>query len=558
MARRPGEDRLSGSAKGVGLTRGAAEPWFERAAAIAGLGRLADALKLTDQALAANPDDARSLALKAALLNETGRPHEALPLFDRALTLDPQNAAAHSNRGNTLARLGRPADAIVSYDRALALSPDHVMALCNRAGQKLALGQAGGALDDADRAIALKPDFAAAHRQRSAALALLGRLAEALEAVEQALAIDSLNPESHDRRGRILAALGRRSEVAEAQERALALNPGRAAQLNARGMERLRRGAYREGWIDYEQRWRAPVFVANSTLYAGHPILQRLDLTVQAADLAGRSVLLIDEQGLGDQIMFASILPDLFDAGARVTCLCDPRLVGLLRQSIPKIVFQPGGGTIPVDEATFDVVMGLCSLGRLFRNDAADFPRRPYLRPGDDVARSWRDRLGKKARRLRVGLVWRGGLGKTRGDERSVALDALRPLLRRPDCEFVSLQHGDVAAEIAAANSGLIQPIRAFPAADIHDIEQFAGLIQGLDLVVSVQTTVIHLAGALGVPCLVMAPASPEWRYGERGATMAWYDSTRLCRQPSPGAWRPVIEAVMTDISRRSALGADS
>jgi tetratricopeptide (TPR) repeat protein len=521
---------------------------------MAGVGRLADALKLADQALAADPADAQCLALKAALLNETGRPLEALPLFARALALDPRNASAHSNQGNTLARLGRPADAIASYDRALTLSPDHVMALCNRAGQKLALGHPEGALADAERAVSLKPDFAAAHRQKSAALAMLGQLSPALDAIDQALAIDGLNADSHERRSRILAALGHQGEAVEAQDRANEVNPGRAARLNARSMERLRKGNYREGWIDYEQRWRAPVFVANSTLYAGHPILQRLDLTVQTSQLVGRSVLLVDEQGLGDQIMFASILPDLLALGTKVTCLCDPRLLGLLRQSFPQIVFHPGGGSIPVDDDAFDAVLGLCSLGRLFRNDAADFPRKPYLRPGEEVARAWRERLGPKVRRLRLGLVWRGGLGKTRGEERSVALDALRPLLRRPDCEFVSLQHGDVSAEIDAANAGVAQPIQAFKAAEIHDFEQMAGLIQGLDLVVSVQTTVIHLAGALGVPCLVMVPASPEWRYGERGATMAWYGSTRLFRQPSPGAWRPVIEAVLTDISRRSAL----
>jgi hypothetical protein len=166
------------------------------------------------------------------------------------------------------------------------------------------------------------------------------------------------------------------------------------------------------------------------------------------------------------------------------------------------------------------------------------------------VAR-WAERLGPADGRRRVGVSWRGGIDRTGRGARSMDLAQLRPLFDLPGCEFVSLQYGDVAGEVAAANAGLVSPIRVFPAADIDDFDDLAGLVRNLDLVVSVQTALVHLTGALGAPGLVMVPAMAEWRYGAHGATMPWYGSLRLFRQGEDADWAPVVEAVVREARAR-------
>jgi ADP-heptose:LPS heptosyltransferase len=198
-------------------------------------------------------------------------------------------------------------------------------------------------------------------------------------------------------------------------------------------------------------------------------------------------------------------------------------------------------------------LIGMGSLGRLFRNRLEAFPGTPYLRPRAPVREAWAARLGARRARLRVGVSWRGGTPKTGGARRSVTLDQLAPVLDLPDCEFVSLQYGDVSAELAAANDGRDNPIKAFPAAEIDDFEQLAGLVLALDVVVSVQTSVVHLSGAVGAECLALLPHIPEWRYTLGAPAMPWYRSVRLIRQSEPGAWAPVIGRVAEALRQRLA-----
>jgi tetratricopeptide (TPR) repeat protein len=437
-----------------------------------------------------------------------------------------------------------------SYSRALALNPDYAVALCNRAGQAFELKDYAAALADADRAIALSPKLAAAHRNRSRILLALDRPQEALASLEAALTLSAADAESHAHRGAILTALGRQDDALQSYDRAVALAPDDPENLHRRAHARLRAGDFEGGWRDQESRWRARTFLEASAGLVTDALRQRLDLSVSAEDLAGRSVLVVGEQGIGDQVMFASLLPDLIAAAGAVTCACDGRLVRLLSRSIPQVRFVAAAP----DPAAFDHIIALASLGRLFRPDAKSFPGLPYLRPGEAVRTAWRKRLGPKTTALRVGVSWRGGAELTGAAARSMALETLRPLLGRDDCEFVSLQHGPVDDELAAINPTLPRPVRTFPAKDIADFEELAGLIQALDVVVSVQNTVVHLSGALGKTCLAMIPAVPEWRYGADGATMPWYGAVRLLRQTERGEWAPVAAAVQSELNRLAAV----
>lgn len=219
-------------------------------------------------------------------------------------------------------------------------------------------------------------------------------------------------------------------------------------------------------------------------------------------------MLLLGEQGIGDQLMFASMIPDLARATAALRCVCDARLVRLFANSFDKVGFD-GPTTAQIRRDEIDAILAMGSLGGLFRGRAADFPGSPYLRPSAAIREAWGRRLGPASGRLRVGLSWRGGLPSTRRNERSLALNQLQPLFALPGCEFVSLQYGEVAAEVADAAA----PIRVFPPADIDDFEDLAGLVANLDVVVSVQTALVHLAGAVG-------KTSPDARAAQSGVAL--------------------------------------
>ena len=201
----------------------------------------------------------------------------------------------------------------------------------------------------------------------------------------------------------------------------------------------------------------------------------------------------------------------------------------------------------PIRKADIDIVLAMGSLGRLFRTDAAQFTGQPYLKPSPAAQAAWAERLGPRDDRLRVGLSWRGGLATTRRGSRSLSLDQLTPILDLPGCEFVSLQYGDVSAELAG------RPVRAFAPDATHDLDDLAALAAELDVVVSVQTALVHLCGAIGQDCLTLIPHNAEWRYGASGPSMPWYRSVRLLRQDRAGGWEPVVAQAAEAIQRRVA-----
>jgi ADP-heptose:LPS heptosyltransferase len=211
-----------------------------------------------------------------------------------------------------------------------------------------------------------------------------------------------------------------------------------------------------------------------------------------------------------------------------------------------------------IDTDVIEALLAMGSLGSAFRRDVGAFPGAPYLRPGAEVRQRWAERLGPKTRRLRIGISWRGGVAATRTHARSLSLQQLAPVLDLADCEFVNLQYGEVADEVAAFNAGRQNPIRVFPRAEIDDFEELAGLVANLDLVVSVQTTLVHLCGAIGQTCLTLVPHTPEWRYGAQGSTMPWYRSVRLFRQPQHGAWGPAIAEAAAALKAASGEAGSS
>lgn len=526
----------------------AAPSAYDAALELARAGRWAEAAATLQAVLTADPDDAKSWSLMAALRQRLGQTAAVLACYTQLARLTPDDADVHLQRGNAQAALGHAAEALASFDRAVALAPALAFAHNNRANMLNRLDRPDEALAAADRALALDAGLVHAWRHRGLALACLGDPAGAVTAYERALSAaapadrcDALSDMAW-----ALASGGRYGEAAAALDEAVSLRPNDATALYRRAEIRLLTGDFASGWDDHEARWDLPE-VRRNTREMTPELFARLLRNPRIEDLAGRRVLVVGEQGVGDVVMFASVLPDLAAIAAQVTCIVEPRLAGLLARSLPQVTFvaaRSGG----LDAGAFDGVVALGSLPFMFRRAAADFPGRPYLTPAPERVEAWRRRLDAAAAPgLRIGISWRGGSKRTRAVSRSMELGQLLGALDRDDRTFVSLQYGDVSDEVAAANVGRERPVLAFPPSEIDDFGDLAALIGALDVVVTVQTAAAHLAGALGAPGLVMIPRWPEWRYGLQGERIAWYGSLRLLRQTEAGDW----SAVLADVDRR-------
>jgi tetratricopeptide (TPR) repeat protein len=423
------------------------------------------------------------------------------------------------------------------------------------------LRQAFDALLDADQyedARALAADAFARDATSYEALLLLGRAHQklhdperALECFEAAQRMRADDAELYDFRGSLHQELGRLQAAFADYDRALELRPDFPLASFHRAMALLLVGDFERGWEDYELR---RLSANHAPAAAGIP---RWD----GSSLAGRTILVAREQGLGDEIMFASMLPQLIAGGARCVVECDPRLLATYQRSFPEAAFfgtLPGGGLPPwILPGAVDVVIEAGSLPRLLRRRAADFPlHQGYLRVDPQHVQQWRQRLAGIGPGLKVGLAWTGGVRRTRRTLRSLSLERLLPLLRVPGVRFVSLQytadaHDDIDA--LTARDGI--EIHHWQEA-IDDYDQTAALVCALDLVISVCTSVVHLGGALGRPVWVLAPVSPEWRYGLTVETMPWYPSVKLFRQPAYGEWEPVIARTARELTAHQPSAA--
>ncbi|WP_310539488.1 tetratricopeptide repeat protein [Phenylobacterium sp.] len=464
----------------------------------------------------------------------------------------PEHGEALIALGSAEMALSRWSLAETHYRRALDLLPHHPAPLRNLG---ILLGEHerhAEALVLADTTLAADPDHSQALLTRGNALTGLSRLEEALQSYSQAARFGDVAYEALTKLGLTHAALSENETALRRFGEAIALQPNLALAPFRRSLVRLLMRDFSGGWDDYEARLSVGAFVASSMSFY-HPVMAQVVRHLAAAGLPGRSIKLLGEQGLGDQVMFASMIGDLARDAAKVTCVCDARLERLFAASITGVTFQGLGSPPVLSVAPDETLVAMGSLGRLYRRREADFLGTPFLRARPEVREAWAARLGPRPRGLRIGLSWRGGVPSTRRGQRSLSLDQLAPVLDLPDCDFVSLQYGDVAAELEAVNAGRLAPVRAFDPSATYDFEDLAGLIENLDVVVSVQTAVVHLAGATGADCLTLVPHNPEWRYAASGSTMPWYRSVQLFRQATPGAWEPVVRDVEGALRRRLA-----
>ncbi|MBP0597131.1 glycosyltransferase family protein [Herbaspirillum sp. LeCh32-8] len=507
------------------------------------------------------------LMCEAIALRAAGQLPQAVDALDQALALDAGFIPAHMQRADLLAQAGRHADAVAACEACLEIAPDFADARIVHA-QLLAqlAAQCESELADGAAADSFPLQFTLAQARYKS-----GQMRQALVAVEAALASGAAGPlhfPARALRADILLRLNRHEEALASygdvaglddEQRALASH-NRADILRQMGQvgpaqegygEALRqcpdlhqarvgrahmllmRGDFEEGWREHEARHHIPELAARRVRSA-QPPWRRGD------DLRGRHVLLWAEQGLGDTLQFARYIPLVAALAARVTVCVPPGLLSLLAQSFPGCDFVVNDKAPPLH----DLYASLLSLPWLLAlPEPGQAPSSPYLQADDQAVADWRARLdamtASAPRRPRIGIAWAGRQYATIHYSRDIALEQLAPLFALP-ADFISLQPV-VPAGDADARAALGERLHAPPLQDWADT---AALIQGLDLVISVDTAVAHLAGALRRPCLLMLRYEGEWRWGLAPQHTAWYPGTRLYRQQRRGEWDAVVEQV--------------
>lgn len=520
---------------------GDAEVHYELGRTMRALGEPARAVTCFREALRVDAAHADAAADLAGTLLGLGQPQAAETHARQALAAAPRSLAAHVNLGAALEGQGRFAEAAARYRAALDVDPACSAALLNLSAVCLQLGRVEEAHDAAARALELKPGDFQARQRLASALLEQGRAPQAAEELRRALAADPQSAAAHNSLGHALDMLGRAGEARAHYERALALEPDNVqAHVNLASLLLLD-GDYARGWDEYEWRLRDAERAA---------LHERFGLPLwDGSPPAGRTLIVYAEQGVGDEIMYASCLPDLHARGARCVVDCDPRLAGLFQRSFPQALIHGGRQTDPADwlaaAGGADWRVPCASLARHLRRSPEAFAaaRAGYLHADPARIARWHGRVAALGAGRKVGLSWRGGVAATGRGARSIPLAELEPLLRTPGTSFVSLQYGDCAAELEAAQRRFGVTLHHWPEA-IADFDEMAALVCALDLTVSVCTALVHLGGALGRPVWVMAPLRPEPRYGRSGPRMPWYASVRMFRQRAYGEWRPAVEEV--------------
>jgi tetratricopeptide (TPR) repeat protein len=538
--------------------------------ALAQSGALHEALTSLDRAIALAPDLADAHGNRADVLVELRRPREAIESYDRALRLAPQSFPNWCNRAAVLLDLRRHEEALASYDRALAIEPQHVDVLAARGLALNALDRCEEAVETLDRALTLAPDHGLATRTRGVALLKLERLAQALADFERVLAqrpddedarynvaftlvaserdgealavydkLLAINPRHVEAllgKGAALQNLTRFAEAVAAYDQVLAIDPQRADAHYSAATALLSTGNFQRGLAEYE--WR------RSRVPGSASVVQpfREPIWLGESPLRDKTLLIHAEQGMGDVIYAVRYVPRLARRGARVVLQVHAALKPLLGGLEGAALVVARGEPLPA----FDCQCPVMSLPYAMKTEPATIPAEvPYIEAPADRVSHWRARLPHTTA-LRVGIVWCGNPAFKEDRRRSLKLAQIEPILATADVFFISLNPGIGEGErTAVAGRSNVFHLGS----ELRDFADTAAVIAQLDLVITSDTSVAHLVGAMGRPVWIMLGFAPDWRFAHDREQSSWYPTARLFRQSAPGDWVGVIERVRLELS---------
>jgi tetratricopeptide (TPR) repeat protein len=537
--------------------------------ALKALGQIDDAIEQFRNALTLAPSFPMAHYNLGNAYASLGRHEDAADAFERSLRLQPDDASSHNNLGNALHALGRHTEAVASFRRALELRPGHAGALNNMGMALNALGRADEAIPCFQAALAAEPRFVAAHFNLANTFDAIGRHAEAVASFESALSFQPNLPPAIYGMGNALAALGRHAQALPYLERSVGLDPQFALAWLSLGTAHQALGAHARAVRAFDQALRLRPDLASAHMNralawlalrdfarglpeyewrlqtVAQPVIQTLPRW-HGEPIEQRTLLIHAEQGFGDTLQFVRFVPLAAQRAARVVLEVQPQLLPLLAPAAQswRVTLIAQGAPRPGADLQCPLLSLPLALGTSYDTIPA---RTPYLDAPPAYGRKWRGSLGGQAKR-KIGLAWSGRIQQN--ETRSMPLAALEPLFALEGIDWIVLQP-DLSADERAT-------LDAHPhAASIHrfdgrigDFADTAAIIERLDAVVSIDTSIAHLAGALRKPLWLMLPFAADWRWFDADPRSPWYPGATLVRQPRPGAWGEVVEAVAAELRK--------
>ena len=532
--------------KAIGQSPGHAQLHNSLGIAMHQLGKLQEAVSQFNRALEIRPDFAKAHNNLGAALIRLGRVDEAVLACCEAIRLQPDLKQAHNNLGLALKKKGDLENAVASFQRVINLDGEYAEALSNLGMVLTAQGKLKEAEKNLQKAVSLVPSSAEFLNNLGVLFNRQGRFEEAVAASEEAIAMRQAYVEGYNNLGTALMELGRFAEANVAFEKAICIDSESAQAHHNRSLVLLLTGQFEQGWKEYEWRWRHDGFSTPARPFCQ----QRWNGSVEGV----RKLLVWGEQGIGDEVQFSGLIRHIISRGIDVVIECDRRLTPLLARSFagtivvgrrdppaPLLAQSDPSITHQIPMASIPHVLGLLP-------DSMPF-QKPSMMPDEkhrDLLRSEYKRDGDP---LLVGISWRSG-NIQEGPKRSIPLEYWGPILSSPAARFVSLQYGQCSKELHMAHDRFgVEVLEDKRIISLSDLDSFAAQVAAMDLVISVDNSTVHFAGALGVEVWTMLPTTPDWRWGLEGDKTRWYPSMRLFRQGERGKWELVISRVAQELA---------
>ncbi len=498
-------------------------------------GNFDEAVNYYQKALLLDPNYADAHYNLGVVFKEQRRLDEAITCFQKALQLNPDFTGAYNNLGLAFHDKGQLDEAILCYQKALQLNPTNIYAFCNLGNTLAEKGQLDEAVGYYEKAIELNPNDAHIYNNLGFIFYNEKQLDKAIPYFQKAIELDPNFAMVYCNLGNALKEKGQFDEAITYYQRALQLDPELVdAHLNM-SLLLLLRGNFEEGWKEYGWRWKLKDFYRRNY---SQPLWD-------GADISGRTILLHAEQGFGDTIQFVRYVPFVAQGRAKVIVECQTELVTLLKsvEGVSQVVSR--GEQLH----NFVIHCPLLTLPLIFNTTLNSIPAKiPYITVDSMLVQKWQEKIQHDNLKLKIGLVWAGG-STFRGDRnRSCSLEIFSPLAQIKGITLYSLQKGE-AAKQARKSPTSIKLIDH--TTEIIDFSDTAALIENLDLIITVDTAVAHLAGALGKPVWTLLPFVPDWRWLLNREDSPWYPTMRLFRQPSPGNWEAVMENILDELKKK-------
>ena len=512
-------------------------------------GQLQQAERKCQQILRDNSQHAEALHLLGVIAHQAGENNVATGLITQAIKIDSNQYVFFYSLGSALQEQGRLRESIQAFNQALEIQPQFVGAYYNKGNALQEQGRLEESIEAYQQAIHIQPNYVKAHNNLGSVLRKQGKLEESIQVCQQAIEIQPDYANAYNNLGLVLLEQGRLEESIQAYQKSIEIQPDSAEAHNNLGQILLLSGDFYRGWKEYEWRLKCDDVISTKRIFP--------QPAWDGTNLNSKSILIWTRQGIGDEVMFVSMLDNLRQMSANIIVECTERLVPLFQRSFPdtQFVLQKNPPSLQLLNPDIDYQIPIGSLGQWLRTDGDSFKqsKQPYLTACTNRSAKIKKRYQKLAAgKLLVGISWKStGINQRRALLKSTMLEDWISILSQQDCCFINLQYGDIKEELEQFQQQTNLMIYQDEEIDsLQNLDDFAAQVSALDLVISTSNTTVHIAGALGKQVWTLLPYIPDWRWMLDREDTPWYPSMRLFRQNETRDWSGVFSQVRSELEQ--------